>query len=166
MRNSVGLILSGVGFSKKNLKEILSFPPIVAIIVAIVLNPFIQFGSADTGIVFFVFQTGIIATLMTVGFGLKRPDFTYKIPMVRVAISRYFVSAVAALSLISIFSLSSDLSLAIFVQMIAPPAVYNGLYAERFNLDTKLTSQVIITLTMVALLFLPLELFIVHTLFL
>ncbi|MHA2029434.1 MAG: AEC family transporter [Candidatus Kariarchaeaceae archaeon] len=165
MRNSVGLIISGVGLSRENLKEILTFPPIIAIIFAVILNPFIDLGDTSSGTIYYVFQIGITATLMTVGFGLKKPDFTYKIPMFRVAVARYIVSAIVALSIIYGFSLSSDLSLAIFVQMIAPPAVFNGLYAERFGLDTNLTTQIIVTLTMIALIFLPLELFIVQSLF-
>ncbi len=165
LRNTVGFYLSGISVKKENIKEILRFPPIIAIVVGIVFNPLLNVNVSKPNPAWLIMEVGITATLMTIGFGLKKPDFGLKIPMMRVAVSRYVVSGIVALILIYSFSLSSDISLALFVQMIAPPAVYNGLYAERFGLDTTLTSQIIITLTMVALIFLPLELYIVQTLF-
>ncbi|MHA2030998.1 MAG: hypothetical protein ACW99Q_16590, partial [Candidatus Kariarchaeaceae archaeon] len=78
---------------------------------------------------------------------------------------RYVASGVLALLLVYSFSLSEFIAIPIIVQMIAPPAVYNGLYAERFNLNTELTSQVIVSLTLIALLILPLELLALQLMF-
>ena len=166
MRNTVGLYISGVKMDRANIIEIIKFPPIIGIIAGFVYKLIIHQDTISHNTpVDWLFQIGIIMTLMTVGFGLKRPNLNYKIPILRVSLSRFVVSGIFAFLLIFTLPINRDMSIALFVQMIAPPAVYNGLYAERFKLDTELTSQIIIAVTMIALIILPFELLLLQTIF-
>jgi predicted permease len=168
LRNTVGLWISGVGLSKGALKEILSFPPIWGIIIGLFLRFSTNTGSGEwinSQFVQVFFELGIFATVMTIGFSIRKPKLEYKFSIYRVAMTRYVASGVLALLLVYSFSLSEFIAIPIIVQMIAPPAVYNGLYAERFNLNTELTSQVIVSLTLIALLILPLELLALQLMF-
>ncbi len=169
MRNTVGLYLSGIKMDKEALMSIIKFPPIWGIVLGIPARLFLQeaiIPVTQLVVVDFIFQLGIFATLMTIGFSLKKPNFDYLQSFFRVGMARYVISLLFALLLIFPFNLNYIIAIPILVQMVAPPAVYNGLYAEKFNLDTELTSQVIVFLTFIALAILPLELYIIQILFL
>lgn len=162
MRNTVGFIISGAKINKKVLRQILLFPPVAAIFIGLISRvTFLDQAKEIIDLPFWkiLFDIGIFMTLMTVGFSIKKPSIEYKQPMIRVSISRFVVSLFAVLILILIFSPASYIAIPLIVQMVAPPAVYNGLYAEKFGLDTDLTSQIILTLTIIALIILPFELY-------
>lgn len=162
MRNTVGFVISGTKINKQVLRQILLFPPVVAIFVGLLSRvTILEQTRAIVNLPFWqlIFEIGIFMTLMTVGFSIKKPNIEYKIPIFRVSMSRFVVSLIVVLILILIFNPTSDIAIPLIVQMVAPPAVYNGLYAERFGLDTELTSQIILTLTIIALLILPFELY-------
>ncbi len=162
MRNTVGFIISGTSINKQVLKSILLFPPVIAIFVGLLTRvTFLEQAQAAVSLPLWelVFEIGIFMTLMTVGFSIRKPKIEYKIPIFRVSMSRFVVSLVVVLLLLWIFNPTSDIAIPLIVQMIAPPAVYNGLYAEKFGLDTELTSQIILTLTIIALIILPFELY-------
>ena len=168
LRNTVGLWVSGIELNKRTIKEIFSFPPIWGIIVGILLRFSTDIGNSravNSNSIDLIFQIGIFATLMTIGFALKKPNWDYKHSLYRVGVSRFIVSAIVAFLLVILFSLPKLIAIPIIVQMMAPPAVYNGLYAEKFGLNTELTSQVIVGLTFIALLILPLELLIIQLMF-
>ncbi len=165
MRNTVGLAVSGVKMDRENILSIIKFPPIWGIIIGIIFRSFYRtetLSVVNLPVIQFIFQIGIFATLMTVGFSLKKIHIDYKKPIFRVSISRFIVPVILLVILLSIVKYPSDVTIPLIVQSMAPPAVYNGLYAEKFNLDTELTSQVIIALTMIALIILPVELYIVQ----
>lgn len=161
MRNSVGFWISGYKVSKESLKEIILFPPIWGIGAGIVIN---IFGSEQLIFVFassllgtLLFDLGIYMTLMTVGFGLSSLKIGHMESVLRVGFTRYIVGFLAGLLMAIIGQLPPSIAIPIIIQMGAPPAVYNGLYAERFNMDTELTSDVIVILTATALIVLPFE---------
>ncbi|RMG33797.1 MAG: hypothetical protein D6732_11425 [Methanobacteriota archaeon] len=162
MRNTVGFWISGYNLTKESLKEILRFPPIWGIILGIIINAagnknfVFMFASSLVGTI--LFDIGIYMTLMTVGFGLGSLKIGHKESVVRVGITRFIVSFLVGLIMAILLQLPSYIAIPLIIQMGAPPAVYNGLYAEKFNMDTELTSDVIVILTAVALLVLPLEL--------
>lgn len=162
MRNTVGFIISGTKINKEVLRQILLFPPVLAIFIGLLSRVTVLDQAREIVSLPFwqlIFEIGIFMTLMTVGFSIKKPKIEYKQPIIRVSMSRFVVSLIAVLILILIFNPSSDVAIPLIVQMVAPPAVYNGLYAERFGLDTELTSQIILTLTIIALIILPFELY-------
>lgn len=165
MRNTVGFVISGTRINKQVLRQILLFPPVVAIFLGLLTRVTILEQAREVVSFPFwklVFEIGIFMTLMTVGFSIKKPNVEYKIPIFRVSMSRFVVSLVVVLILLWIFNPTSDIAIPLIVQMVAPPAVYNGLYAERFGLDTELTSQIILTLMIIALIILPFELYAVQ----
>lgn len=165
MRNTVGFVISGTRINKQVLRQILLFPPVVAIFLGLLTRVTILEQAREVVSFPFwklVFEIGIFMTLMTVGFSIKKPNVEYKIPIFRVSMSRFVVSLFVVLILLWIFNPTSDIAIPLIVQMVAPPAVYNGLYAERFGLDTELTSQIILTLMIIALVFLPFELYAVQ----
>ncbi|MDH5402683.1 MAG: hypothetical protein OEY49_09345 [Candidatus Heimdallarchaeota archaeon] len=162
MRNTVGLWISGMKLNKQSLKTIILFVPIWGIILGIILRfliPINTTGFVNLSIIDMVFEIGIFASLMTIGFGLEKPKFEYKLQILRVGVTRFIISGLVAILFVNIFSLPAIIAIPILVQMMAPSAVYNGLYAEKFNLNTEMTSQIILALTLIALILLPIELF-------
>jgi predicted permease len=169
MRNTVGLWISNVKISKNTIRDTLLFPPIWGIVLGLIfrisLNDNTKHNIAESSIIEIIFQVAIYATLMTLGFGLTKPNWEFKHPLYRVGITRFVISSIVAVALVSIFSLPKLIAIPIIVQMAAPPAVYNGLYAEKFGLNTELTSQVIVSLTFLALVILPFELLLLQIVF-
>lgn len=168
-RNSVGMWVSGVPFRKEALKEMLLFPPILGVgsglICRVSLNPGAIATIGDNVVSDVIMQAGIFASLMTVGFHLKRPSSRYKLPIARVTLTRLLVCSIVACLLVIPLGISRLTAVPAIVQMMAPPAVMNGLYAERFELDTELTTQVIVATTLIALILLPFELLALELLF-
>ncbi|MHA2251640.1 MAG: AEC family transporter [Candidatus Kariarchaeaceae archaeon] len=168
LRNSVGLWVSGMKLTKKNIKDMILFPPIWGTAVGAIMRFTTDIGSnsaiRSTPVEIF-YQFGIFATVMTVGFSLQKPNLEYKHPMMRVGITRFLVSSIASIIIVTTFSLPKLIAIPIIVQMSAPPAVYNAIYAEKFGLNTELTSQIIVSLTLVALFLLPFELLLLQILF-
>ncbi len=162
MRNTVGFWISGYKMNLDSLKKIALFPPIWGVILGIVLNfygaetVFAKF--ADTSFGNLLFDIGIFMTLMTVGFGLSNFKIGHKDSLMRVGLTRFVISFGIGLVVAIILGLPKYVAIPVIIQMGAPPAVYNGLYAEKFNMNTELTSDVIIVLTTIALIVLPLEL--------
>ncbi|MHA2251163.1 MAG: AEC family transporter, partial [Candidatus Kariarchaeaceae archaeon] len=169
MRNTVGLWVSGVKINRKAIQDTLLFPPMWGIIIGITFQIVIDENTkqniTDSGLINIIFQIAIYATLMTLGFGLANPNLDFKHPLYRVGVTRFVVSSIVAVFIVYTFSLPKLIAIPIIVQMAAPPAVYNGLYAEKFGLNTELTSQVIVGLTFIALVVLPIELLLLQIMF-
>ncbi|MCH8907502.1 MAG: hypothetical protein IH840_10470 [Candidatus Heimdallarchaeota archaeon] len=169
LRNSLGFWISGYKISKESVKTVIRFPPNWGIFVGFILLFTLDEGTytpiTEHPFTNIYFQIGIFGTLMTLGFSMKKPSWDYKIPIIRVGITRFVFSGIALVILLVVFSPPAFVAIPIIVQMIAPPAVYNGIYAAKFKLDTELTSQIIVGLTLIALIFLPLELFILRALY-
>ena len=162
MRNTVGFWISGYRMTKESIKQIILFPPIWGIVFGILINAIgnenIVIGFSNSPLGAFLFELGIYMTLMTVGFGLSSLRLGYKESIIRVGFTRFVVSFLVGLTVAVTFAMPPHFAIPLIIQMGAPPAVYNGLYAEKFGMNTELTSDVIITLTAVALIVLPLEL--------
>lgn len=160
-RNSLGFWISGYKMTKQSILQIIKFPPNWGIFIGGVLLAFTETAKFDPitehWFTKIFFQVGIFGTLMTVGFAMKRPSWKFKHPIMRVGITRFLLSGIIVLPILIVFSPPAFVAIAFIIQMTAPPAVYNGIYAEKFGLDTELTSQVIVALTLIALIFLPFE---------
>lgn len=158
LRNTFGFYISGVKMSKQQVIDILKFPPVLGIFLGFALQavPSAQI-TTQHPIIKVLFEVGIYMTLMTVGFSIKKPSIEFKNPLLRVGISRFVIAPLIFISTYFILKFPLMVFIPLIIQSAAPPAVYNSLYAERFGLDTKLTSQVILVLTFVALIILPFE---------
>ncbi|MHA2504513.1 MAG: AEC family transporter [Candidatus Kariarchaeaceae archaeon] len=159
-RNTVGFWIADSSMGRQSLILMARFPPIWAIILGIIT----RVGFPDQAMVISqqsfvdpILQIGIIATLMTVGFSLKIPKIEYKAPILRTSIVRFFVMGVLSFGIVIIFKVPFLVAIPLIVQSMAPPAVYNALYAEKLGLDIELTTQIIVALTVIALLLVPFE---------
>ncbi len=170
MRNTVGFWIAGYKLNWEGIKATFLFPPVWGVILGFVLKLVVDQQTVNPILISqpatILFQIGIYMTLMTVGFGMTSLKITYPKEVLRVGITRYLVSGIVAVLIIFSLKLKPILSVPLFVQFVAPPAVYNGLYAEKLDMNTTMTSNIIIILTFIALLLLPLELFFVITLLL
>ncbi len=148
--------------SREILRKILLFPPVFSVAIGFVLWLFLGPQSLNENQLYTLVQKALIfAMVMTIGFdlelGLLRQVTSG--PIRKVILSRFGGGFVVGLGIL-FFPLPSYVRIALFVQAVAPPAVANQVYAEYFELDTKITSTGIVVLTFIALLILPLELFI------
>jgi malate permease and related proteins len=168
LRNTIGLHISGFKFTKTNLIEILKFSPLYGILLGLLIRIIGFTPSSEFLAIPYIdipFQIGIYATIMTLGFSLRKPNLIYFNSFYRVGISRFVISPILLLILGILFLFPAFILIPLIIQSAAPPAVYNGLYAERFGLDTELTTNVTVMLTLVALLLLPFEIFLIDTFF-
>jgi len=164
-RNTVGFWIAGTGLDRDSLKKVAMFPPIWGIILGIIVrftSPNFSTNFADIGWINVLFQIGIFATIMTVGFGLKLPHLENFYPIFRTGLVRFVIMGLIGFITVIVFQPSIIIAIPFIVQLMAPPAVYNGLYAEILGLDTELTSQIIVTLTLVALLLLPFQIILIQ----
>lgn len=168
LRNTIGLYISGIRLSRKYLLEILFFIPLWGVILGLLLrgvNVQISSNILYSNWIETPFQIGIFVSLMTLGFSMKLPSFEYKESYLSVGLSRFVVSPLMLGIIAFIIPVPTAVMIPLIIQSAAPPAVYNGLYAERFNLDTDLTTNVTVVLTLIALIFLPFEIFLIDILF-
>ena len=172
LRNTIGLWISGVAFTHSNLRDIAKFPPIWSVALGIIARISmgkqirVSLSTANNAIVYWMVEIGIFATLMTLGFGIHRPNIDHLIPYIRVGLTRFVITPVLFFALLLPFRISAVVMVAMIVQVMAPPAVYNGIYAEKFDLDTNLTSNTIVLLTLLALILVPVEFFLLEFYFL
>ena len=165
LRNTFGLWISGVKITRKEIKTVFLFPPLIGIILGGITKLSLtifsfdlsSLGPSNNFFVFIFFQVSIFATLMTLGFSITKPAKVFYNSYIRVGLTRYILTPLILFPLIFLVTLSPVVLIPLIVQIIAPPAVYNSLYAEKFKLDVELTSNVIVILTMIALIFVPLE---------
>jgi len=162
LRNTVGLWISGVKVSKSNISEILRFPPIWSVLIGLIGRISLQSSiritlSTQNFWIDLIVEIGIFATLMTLGFGIQKPSIDHINSYLRVGSTRFILTPLILLALLFPFEVPSVILVAMIIQTMAPPAVHNGIYAERFHLDTNLTSNTTLVLTMLALLIIPLE---------
>lgn len=148
--------------SKEIVRKILLFPPVFSVGIGFMLWLLLGPQSLNENQTYVLVQKVLIfAMVMTIGFdldlGLLRQVTSG--PILKVIISRFGAGFVVGLGILFL-PLPSYVRVALFIQAVAPPAVANQVYAEYFDLDTKVTSTGIVVLTFIALLILPLELFV------
>ena len=78
------------------------------------------------------------------------------IPIIRTTIAR-FGGGLLTVLIIVFLPISLIAQIPLIIQSMSPPAVGNTAYAKYFELDEMLTSRLITILTLLALLFLPIE---------
>ncbi len=165
LRNTLGVYI-GLFYGTKTDKSIFKillgmilFPPTLGMILGIILRLSIgKIQTADVMALNIFRDITMILMLALVGlsFNIPKKEEWKKVAIGRGITSRFGGGALIA-SLTLILPLPSTAKMALFIQSIAPPAVNNAAYAEYFGLDTEITSRYITLLTLIALLFLPLE---------
>jgi len=174
LRNSLGVYL-GIHYgtnsnpgSKKSVIKILRglvlFPPTIGMIVGLILRFTIGFVDTSTNVTADIFRdVTMVLMLIIVGLSFRFPkkeEWKEKV-LVRGVISRF---GGGLLSVITIFLIPIPLvaKIPLIIQTMAPPAVANSAYAKFFKLDELLTSRFIAILTIIALIFLPVEIVLLH----
>ncbi|MHA2357290.1 MAG: AEC family transporter [Candidatus Heimdallarchaeaceae archaeon] len=146
----------------KIFRDMILFPPTLGMILGIILRVSIgQYESSHlVGITVLNNVTMfIMLALVGLAFVIPKKEEWKEIPILRGIIARFGGGLLTVVFIILMpFSLITIIPLVI--QSIAPPAVNNTAYAKYFQLDEILTSRFITILTLIALMFLPIEIFI------
>jgi predicted permease len=98
----------------------------------------------------------IMLAIVGIGFIFPKKEEWKEIPIIRGMIARFGGGLLTVLMIIFL-PLTIIAKIPLIIQGIAPPAVNNSAYAKFFELDEILTSRFITILTLIALMFLPIE---------
>ena len=164
-RNSFGVYL-GIHYgstSRKSLKkifrEMILFPPTLGMILGIILRFAIgRYESSDLVAIDVLNNVTLFIMLAIVGLGFVFPkkEEWKNIPILRGIIARFGGGLITVL-IIVFLPITLIAKIPLIIQSISPPAVANSAYAKYFELDEVLTSRFITILTLIALMFLPIE---------
>jgi len=156
---------------KKLLLDILKFPPFLATILGFVLHFLIgpQAMRAIPGMDM-AKTIALYGSLLLVGLSFQNisqlhPRNFYSQITLRVSTTRFLISPVFVLIVLLLLEAPSIIAIPVLIQSMAPPAVSNIVYGKFFNLSESDMGQLITTLTLLALIILPLELIIILFLF-
>ena len=164
-RNSIGVYI-GIHYgssSKKSIikiiRELILFPPTLGMILGIILR-FTIGKYESSGLVGITVLNNvtlfIMLALVGLAFVFPKKEEWKEIPLVR-SITARFGGGLLTILIIAFLPLSFIAMTPLIIQSISPPAVANTAYAKYFELDEILTSRLITILTLIALLFLPIE---------
>ena len=106
-----------------------------------------------------IFQdAAMVIMLALVGLSFKLPKKTEwkEVALLRNVTAR-FGGGILVVIILIFLPIPLGMKIAMVIQTLAPPAVANTAYSKYFNLDEVLTSRSIALLTLIALLFLPIE---------
>ncbi|MHA1953273.1 MAG: AEC family transporter [Candidatus Heimdallarchaeaceae archaeon] len=164
-RNSFGVYI-GIHYgstSKKSLlrilRELILFPPTLGMFLGIILRFTVgRYESSDLIAITVLNNITMFIMLAIVGIGFIFPkkEEWKEIPIIRGMIARFGGGLLTVLMIIFL-PLTIIAKIPLIIQGIAPPAVNNSAYAKFFELDEILTSRFITILTLIALMFLPIE---------
>jgi predicted permease len=164
-RNSFGVYI-GIHYGstdKKSLRrifrELLLFPPTLGMILGVILRFSVgKYESSDLVAIQVLNNVTMFIMLAIVGLGfiIPKKEEWKEIPILRGIIAR-FGGGLLMVLIIIFLPISIIAQIPLIIQSLSPPAVNNSAYAKFFNLDEILTSRFITILTLIALMFLPIE---------
>lgn len=188
LRNSFGVLLgiwynpnnpdNNVGEEKVNFTEfknlffdLLKFPPFLALIVGLVLHSLV--GAQAIGNIpglEIIKSVSLYGALILVGISFQELDQLHPKNLLSkeilpVGFVRFLVAPIIAALLIILLQVPSVVAIVLMIQSMAPPAVSNIMYGKFFRLKEDEISLLITSLTLVALLLLPIELYVLLVLF-
>ncbi|MHA1397351.1 MAG: AEC family transporter, partial [Candidatus Heimdallarchaeaceae archaeon] len=164
-RNTFGVVLgiiygSNSGKSIFNIfKGLLLFPPTLGMVFGLILRFVIGYVDTTEVLALDIFRdVTMVIMLAIVGLSFKFPkkEEWKEIAIFRGVFTRFGGGLLSSL-IIFFLPISIIAQIPLIIQSLAPPAVANSAYAKYFKLDEVLTSRYIALLTLVALVFLPLE---------
>jgi predicted permease len=156
---------------KKNMLNLMKFPPFLALIIGLLI--YLIFGSESINNIpgFDIFKTiSLYGSLLLIGISFQElsqlhPKNALSMDVGKVSFTRFLIAPFIAILFLIFLSVSPELAIPLMIQSMAPSAISNVLYAKYFNLDESKISLVVTFLTLVALIILPLELFILLSIF-
>ncbi len=174
LRNSLGVIIGVIFGSTKGkssestkrksivriLLDMFLFPPTLGMILGIILRSIIGTVPTNDYIALTVFQNvTMVIMLALVGLSFKIPKRSEwkEVALGRGIITRFGGGLLGVLILYFLPLPIVAAKIPLAIQSLSPPAVANTAYARYFELDDTITSRYITLLTLVGLIFLPLE---------
>ncbi len=166
LRNSLGVALSihfGSDGGKpvwKIVQEVLLFPPTLGILLGLTLRATVGNIQTSDIVVLDIFRdVTMFIMLILVGLSFRFPKRHEwrEVALGRGIAARFGGGAIGAI-IISLMPLPLIAKIPLVIQSISPPAMSNIAYVRYFHLNDKITSTYITLLSLVALLFLPIEL--------
>ena len=156
---------------KRNMMNLLKFPPFLALFIGMFI--YIIFGPESINRIpgFDIFKTiSLYGSLLLIGvsfqdFSQLHPRNILSAEIGKVSSTRFLVAPLIVISFLIPLATSSGMAITLMIQSMAPPAISNVLYAQYFNLDESKISLVVTFVTLLALIVLPFELFILLWLF-
>jgi predicted permease len=188
LRNSFGLAL-GIAFQplnsdnsdkveieeklnyRKAFIDLLKFPPFLALALGFLLHAAVGPQTiANIPGLDIAKDISLYGALLLVGISFQdlqqlHPRNFFSKDVSQVAFARFIVGPLAALILVILLPVTSIMAIPLLIQSMAPPAISNIIYGKFFNFDTSQISLLITTLTVFALVLLPLELMLIMAIF-
>ncbi len=181
LRNSLGVYI-GVNHSsrinksssslqiRKTLLAVTKFPPFIALIVGFVILSIFGPQEVSSPVIRLAKDISMWGSLLLVGLSFQdltqlKPKNLFSSKTLEVACVRFGFAPIVGLLFISLWQFSPAISFAIMIQCMSPPAVANILYGKFFGLPEDEISIYISSVTFLALLILPLELFLLQLLY-
>jgi len=156
---------------RKIILDTFKFPPFVALVLGFILYSI--YGHTIISILPYIDiikNLSLYGSLLIIGFSFEKfeqllPQNLFSRDILEVSLPRFIISPLFAGSILLLVNAPPLVSVPLFIQSMAPPAVSNILYGQFFHFDTSKISQLITSLTLLALLILPLEFLIILILF-
>ncbi|MFX0207406.1 MAG: hypothetical protein ACFFDT_15565 [Candidatus Hodarchaeota archaeon] len=181
LRNSLGVYI-GVRHSsridkgsvnlqiKKIFIEVTKFPPFIALVGGFVILSAFGSQNIDYPAIRLAKDISMWGSLLLVGLSFQdltqlKPTNLFSRRTLEVASVRFGFAPVVGILFVNLWQFSPVVSFAVLIQCMSPPAVANILYGKFFGLPEDEISIYISSVTFLALLILPLELFILQLLF-
>ncbi len=156
---------------RKIIVDTFRFPPFIALILGFILYSIYGHTIISTlPNIEFIKNLSLYGSLLIIGFSFEKieqllPRNLFSKDILEVSIPRFVISPLFAGIILLLVNAPPLVSVPLFIQSMAPPAVSNILYGQFFHFDAAKISQLITSLTLLALLILPLELVIILLLF-
>ncbi|MFX1512181.1 MAG: AEC family transporter [Promethearchaeota archaeon] len=155
---------------RKIILEVTKFPPFVAMIVGIVILYFFGTQELNSPFIQILKDISIWGSLILVGLSFQdltqlKPVNLFSRRTLEVTCIRFGFAPIIGLLFVTLWHFSPLVSFVLLIQCMSPPAVANIIYGKFFGLPEDEISIYISSVTFLALLILPLELFILQLLF-
>ncbi len=156
---------------KNSILNLFKFPPFLALIIGLFI--YLLFGpqSINNFPGFDIFKIiSLYGSLLLIGISFQElsqihPKNAISKDVGKVFFTRFIIAPFLAIFILYYLSASPNLAIPLMIQSMAPSAISNVLYAKYFNLDESKISLVVTFLTLLALIILPFELFILLLIF-
>lgn len=162
---------------KNVVRDLFKFPPFLAVILGFLIHWLV--GPQAIGLsnyptirplIEIIKTISLYGSLLLIGVSFQAPGQLYprkflSEEVLQVVSSRFIIVPLMTFLLLYGVQTTSSIAIPLLIQSMAPPAVSNVIYGKFFHFNESEVSFLITSLTLYALLLLPLELFILHLLF-
>jgi len=152
IHNTIGLLYLSAGRAKEGLKKVITFPPLLAFLLGLILRPFAWYGKSFELLHEFGKLT-VYLSLVVVGLYLPFSSsirfFSNRVSM-RIFLNRMVFSPLFVLAFLPLFS-DRLVQRTLVITSLMAPAITNVVIISSFDLDTESTSQSLFLPTFISL---------------